>query len=114
MKIRRIIEDYEAKLLPAGPARAGARLKGKAEWEKFASGDEEFEVRVRNVDLPDGTSLDVLLSGGLIGRIELEGNYGELLLESRNGVGVPRVHGGDKIAVTHQGSPLLEGTFIPD
>ena len=89
-------------------------MKGKAEWEKFANGDEEFEVRVRNVDLPDGTTLDVLLSGGLIGRIELDGNYGELILESRKGVGVPRVHEGYKIAVTHLGTPLLEGAFVVD
>jgi hypothetical protein len=36
--IRRIIEDYEAKLKPVGTGQAQAGMRGKAEWEKFTGG----------------------------------------------------------------------------
>ena len=110
--IRRIVEDYECRLAPPDPAVSGPGATGKAERERFANGDEEMEVRVRKLDLPDGIQLDVLLNGGNVGGIEVQKGRGEIILDSRKRAGVPKVAAGDRIAVLRGGTPLLEGTFM--
>ncbi len=114
MKIRRIIEDYEAKLTPADVTRVGRQAKGKAEWEAYSNGEEEFSLRLRNIELEDGTMLDVYLSGRHIGRITIDRSHGEMKIESGNGRAVPRAQDADKILVALQGSELLVGIFEPD
>lgn len=114
MMVRTIVEDYEAKLVPADPPRGGEEARGKAEWERYGNEEEELSVRIRKVDLPDGTSLDVFLSGGLVGRITLKGGRGWLKIESRKGEGVPRATEGNTLAVCLESATVLEGTFVPD
>lgn len=114
MIVRRIVEDYEAKLVPAHPPRGGDGARGKAEWERYGNDDEELSVRVRNIELPDGTSLDVFLSGGSVGHITLRGGRGSLKIESRKGEGVPRVVEGSTLTVSLESAKVLEGTFVPD
>jgi len=111
---RRIVEDYEAKLAPVDTSRAGHRARGKAEWERYGNDEEELGIRVRNLDLPDNTWLDVFLNGGLVGRFVLNGGYGVLRIKSRDGAGVPHVAEGNRIEVSHSGTALLAGTFVPD
>ncbi len=111
---RRIIEDFEAKLVPGDVSRAGQKTQGKAEWERYGNDEEELSIRVRHLDLPDHTSLDVLLHGGLIGTLVLSGGYGELRMKSQDGTGVPRVAEGNRIEVSHSGSAVMAGVFVPD
>ena len=114
MIIRTIVEDYEAKLVPAQPPRGGEGARGKAEWERYGNDQEELSVRVRNVELPDETSLDVFLSGGLVGCITLNSGRGLLKIESRKGEGVPHVTEGNTLTVSLESAAVLEGTFVPD
>lgn len=114
MKIRRIVEDYEAKLVPSGATHIGSRAKGKAEWEAYGDGGEQLSIRIRNIELAEGTIVDVLLSGGQIGQITVVGNLGELRITSENAGAVPPVRDGDTITVALQGSELLTGVFVPD
>jgi len=111
---RRIIEDYEAKLAPVDISQAGHKAQSKAEWERYSNDEEELSIRVRHLDLPDHTSLDVLLHGGLIGTLVLSGGYGELRMKSQDGTGVPRVAEGNRIEVSLSGLTLLAGVFVPD
>ena len=120
--IRRIVEDYEAKLVPTDSARAGAKARGKAEWERYSNDEEELSVSVRNLDLPDGTELDAYLNGGFVGRLVLRGGYAKVKLESKKGDGVPRAGEGSTMTVSLNGTEilrgqpaiLLAGTFVRD
>lgn len=110
---RTIVEDYEAKLLPADARHSGADARGKAEWERYGSGEEECLVRIRNVDLPDDTILDVRINQSAIGRIVLKNKKGLLRIESKHET-VPRIVEKDIITISMNGIIILTGTFIPD
>ena len=114
MLIRRIVEDYEAKLAPPTDDPAVSTARGKAEWERFANGDHEFDVRVRGIALPDGASLDVLLDDRLVGHLALVRGRGRLTLSSRDGAAVPAARTGQTLRVVHRAVTVLVGTFVPD
>lgn len=112
--IRRIVLDFEARLTPLGPATQWPKARGKAEWERFGDGGEELDVDVYRMQLPDATVLDVYIERQLVGQITLRNGYGTLKLESRFHHAVPAATDGDVMLITHDGEPLLTGTFIPD
>jgi hypothetical protein len=73
--------------------RVGADGRGKAERERFHSGEEELELAFRNLDVPGGTVVEVVVATFLAGSITVEHGRGKLLLRSRDGVTVPVVKG---------------------
>ena len=113
-RFRTIVEDYEAKLQPVDSIRAGVNAGGKAEWERFGNGEEEFDVRVRKVELQDDSTLDVYLEQQFVGQIIVRKKQGRLRIESRNGGIIPAVAARKKISVRIDGSVVLEGIFIED
>ncbi len=112
--IRRIVEDYEAKLKPVDPARFGEKARGKAEWERYGNDEEELSVSIRNVNLPDGSELDAYLNSGFVGRIALRGGYGKLEIGNNSGQAAPRAGVGSTMTVSFNGAELLKGTFVKD
>ena len=109
--MRRIVEDYEAKLRPPAGRRSG---KGKVEWERYGDGSEEFHARFRKLDLPDGASVEVRLDGVVVGYANISDGAGRLRFESTRSDEVPKAVEGQLAEVVRDGDVLLEGVFEPD
>jgi hypothetical protein len=89
-----------------GPTLNGAVPTGYAEFELDDSGN-ELEVRVRQVNLPIGTSLNVSVNGVSVGTITL-GSGGEGRLKVRGGAAVSA---GSTISIMNGDAGVLSGTF---
>lgn len=95
----------------SGPTLNGAVPTGYAAYEVHSSRT-ELEVRVRQVNLPIGTSLTVAVNGTAAGTISLQsGGEGRLRLRSDNGQTVPVVIPGTPITVNNGGATIMSGTF---
>lgn len=96
----------------SGPTLNGVVPTGFGEYEIHSS-RVELEVRVRQINLPGGTSLGVVVDGTLAGNMTLESDgEGRLRLRSDNGQTVPNVVAGSTIEVRNGGSAILTGTFM--
>ena len=94
-----------------GPTVNGVLPTGFAEYEIHSSRT-ELEVRVRQVNLAIGTSLNVFVDGTVAGQMSLQsGGEGRLRLRSDNGQTVPVVVVGSTITVKNGDSNILSGTF---
>lgn len=95
----------------SGPVLNGVLPRGFAEFE-INTNRTEFEVDVRNVNLPIGTSLSVLVDNVMIGNIAIASSgEGELKLRTDNGQTVPVVSVGSTIIIKNGGDTILSGTF---
>lgn len=94
-----------------GPTINGTMPRGYAVYELHSSRT-ELEVRVRQVNLPAGTSLAALLNGNSVGNLIMEnGGEGRLRLRSDRGDNVPVVVAGDAFALRNGNATVLSGTF---
>jgi hypothetical protein len=94
-----------------GPVLNGVVPRGFAEFE-VNTNRTEFEVDVRDVNLPIGTSLSVVVDNVAIGNLALSNSgEGELKLRSDNGQTVPVVSIGSTIAIKNGTNTILSGTF---
>lgn len=98
---RTFVERYVATLSALGES-GGA---GEAEREEFANGDQEFELRVRGIALPDGAQLRVAVNDRAVAATSLRRGKGKLKLESDEGHTVPHVGPGDRLTVSLEGLP---------
>ncbi|MDQ3061566.1 MAG: FG-GAP-like repeat-containing protein [Acidobacteriota bacterium] len=90
----------------------GVLPNGFAQYE-LRSSRTELEIRVRQVNLPSGTSLAVLVGNASVGQLILEnGGEGRLRLRSDNGQTVPAVASGMSIVIRNGGTIVLSGTFV--
>ena len=84
---------------------------GFARYELHSSRT-ELEVRIRQVNLPIGTALGVVINGNNVGTMFVEsGGEGRLRLRSDEGQFVPAVTSGMPIAVRNGSSTILSGSF---
>lgn len=89
----------------------GALPNGFAQYE-FHSNRTELEIRVRQVNLPIGTTLAVSVNNISVAQLVLEsGGEGRLRLRSDNGQTVPVATAGSTIAVKNGNTTVLSGTF---
>ena len=89
----------------------GVLPSGYAEFEVHSSRI-ELEIRVRQVNLPPGTSLSVLVDNTAIGTLALENSgEGRLRLRTDNGQTVPAVVAGSTIQINNGGTTILSGRF---
>ncbi|MEQ1643720.1 MAG: FG-GAP-like repeat-containing protein, partial [Pyrinomonadaceae bacterium] len=94
-----------------GPTLNGVLPNGFASYELHSSRT-ELEVRVRQVNLPIGTSLSVVVNGNSVGSMSVQsGGEGRLRLRSDNGQTVPVVTSGSTISVRNGSATILSGTF---
>ena len=102
----------EAELFAAltGATINGVLPNGFAQSELHSSRT-EFEVRVRQVNLPNGTVLTVSLNGATVGQLTLDGGEGRLRLRSDRGDNVPVVTAGMTVTVKNGATTILSGTF---
>ena len=94
-----------------GPTLNGVLPNGYAAYEIHSSRT-ELEVRVRQVNLPIGTSLGVVVDGVVAGTMTVQsGSEARLRLRSDDGDTVPVVVIGSTIAITNGNAAILSGTF---
>jgi hypothetical protein len=96
----------------SGPAIGGVTPKGEADFQAFSDGSRRLDVEVEDVNLGDGTMLNVLIDGSQVGTLTLMGHRAELELKTRDGQTVPPIVAGSQVMVTDQaGHTILSGTF---
>lgn len=112
---RRIVEDYEAQLTPTVDAgSAFAQARGKSEHERFADGEIEFDVRLRDIELPDGASLAIRVNGLGIASIPTQGGRATVRMNHTGGHAIPPVTDGTRIEIMYGDRVVLTGTYAPD
>jgi hypothetical protein len=95
-----------------GPTINGVLPNGYAEFEVHSS-RLELEVRVRQVNLPMGTQLGVIVDNINVGSMFLEsGGEGRLRNRTDNGQVVPPVVVGSTIVIQNGGATIMTGTFM--
>lgn len=105
-----VVSEIEADL--AGAAINGLIPRGEAEAKTFVDGNRKFEVEVANLNLPDGTILDVFVDGARVGTLRLAGMTGELELETEEGQTVPTINSRTRVVVSDQaGNTIVAGSF---
>ena len=105
-----VVTEIEADL--AGAAINGLLPGGEAEAKTFTDGNRKFEVDVTNINLPDGTILNVSVDGALVGTLRLLGMMGELELETADGQTVPSINSRTRVVVSDQaGNTIVAGAF---
>jgi hypothetical protein len=109
--MRRIVEDYEARLCPP---RGRGRGRGKCEWERYRDGSEALCARFRKLELPEGARVSVCLDGNVLGQTIVAEGAGRLAFESVRGETVPKAVSGQTCEIIHCGTVLLRGVFEPD
>ena len=93
-----------------GPPINGVTPTGFGEFETHSSRI-ELEVRVDNVNLGNGTALQVDVDGALAGTMVLDDGEARLRLRSDEGDTVPNVHAGSTAVVRTGATVRLTGTF---
>jgi hypothetical protein len=105
-----VVTKIEADL--AGAAINGLVPKGEAETKTFTDGNRKLEVDVSNINLPDGTILNVSVDGARVGTLRLAVMMGELELETANGQTVPPINSRTRIVISDQaGNTIVAGSF---
>jgi hypothetical protein len=95
----------------SGPVLNGILPTGFAQFEIHSS-RLELEARIRQVNLPVGTQLGVVVNGNNIASMFLEGGgEGRLRLRTDEGQPVPQIVVGSTIAIQNGGANILTGTF---
>ncbi|MDT5261392.1 MAG: hypothetical protein QOC61_396 [Acidobacteriota bacterium] len=105
------MNEFEANL--TGAAINGTVPKGNAEYS-VETGGREFRVRIENVNLPAGTTLNVLVDGTKVGTLTVAASLqrSELRLKTEDGQTVPQINSRTRVVVTNQtGATLLAGSF---
>ena len=111
-QVRVVLEDYEARLKP--PLGSSVEGLGKAERERYKDGEEEFELKLHQLGLPNGSTVEVFLRDASIGSANVTDGRGVFRITSKTGSRVPEVSAGDVIEVHLQGAVILRGTFHRD
>lgn len=112
MRIRSVREELEVKLRPtvAGtPLAASAR--GKGEWKVYGDSSRQCKLSVTNLNLPDGTELQVELSGRLVADMIVDRGTARFRRESERGEIVPSVQANEVLQILLHGKAILEGSF---
>ena len=105
------MNEFEARL--SGAAIGGTTPKGEAEFE-IEGANREFKVRIENVNLPAGTSLDVLVDGTKVGTVSVAPSLlrSELVLKTENGQAVPQINSRTRVVVADaSGATVVAGSF---
>ncbi|HEV2882327.1 MAG TPA: hypothetical protein VGX24_13685 [Pyrinomonadaceae bacterium] len=95
-----------------GATLNGATPSGEAEFRREAVGSRRLRIKIENVNLPDGTVLDVLVDNVRVGQIVINSLKGELELRTDHGQTTPPVVNGTSIVISDRtGTTILAGTF---
>lgn len=94
----------------SGATVNGVLPRGYAEYEIHSSRT-ELEIRISQINLSAGTSLNVLIDNVLTGQVVISGNEGRLRLRSDRGENVPTIAAGTTIVLKNGDTTILNGRF---
>ncbi|MGH7798011.1 MAG: hypothetical protein ACREQ2_24375 [Candidatus Binatia bacterium] len=115
MRIRNVIEEYEAHLKPAQSTAASAgSARGKGEWKVYGNGTRQCQVRVSGLDLSDGAVIQLAVSGQQFAELVVRGGRAYYRRESEHGEAVPEVETKQVLQVSYAGQIMLEGEFYSE
>lgn len=105
-----VVTKIEAEF--AGASLNGMVPKGEAEFVVFSDGQRKFEATISNVNLPDGTTLNVFVDQTKVGTITVMGLLGELKLETKDGQTVPEINSRTRVVFSDLGGlTIVAGSF---
>ncbi|HEX8636359.1 MAG TPA: hypothetical protein VF703_19715 [Pyrinomonadaceae bacterium] len=95
-----------------GASLNGATPIGEAEFRREAEGSRRLRIRIENVNLPDGTTLNVLVDNVRVGQMVIDSLKGEIELRTDHGQTTPPVVNGTGIVISDRtGTTIIAGTF---
>jgi hypothetical protein len=106
-----VMNEFEAKL--SGAPLGGVTPKGEAEFE-IEGANRELKVRIENVNLAAGTTLDLLVDGAKVGTITVAPSLqrSELVLKTEDGQAVPQINSRTRVVVASaSGDTIVAGSF---
>ncbi len=113
MRIRSVLQEFEAKLAPAQPG-ASASARGKAEWKVYGDGTRGCKVSISGLDLPDGAVLQLAVSGRPIDQLVVSEGKARYKRQSERGEVVPQVELNQVLQVSYAGQIILKGELYPE
>ena len=111
MAVHTVEEEFQAKLTAVRPKGIHARPRGKIERKRYRGGAERLMAMFRNLRLPDGCSVEVLVDGELLVRMPVMNGHGRVEISSECGQVVPSVKAGAVAEIRYHGKPVVRGTF---
>lgn len=79
---------------------------------QFWGDNSQLQIQVKDIDLPGGTDLDVLIDDAVVGQVTIQDMEGRLRLDTRNGDMVPSVGTDSTVVITDLfGITILAGSF---
>ncbi|MDQ1591698.1 MAG: hypothetical protein QOG71_2325 [Pyrinomonadaceae bacterium] len=95
-----------------GASLNGATPFGEAEFRREAEGSRRLKIKIENVNLPNGTTLNVLVDNVRVGQIVINSLKGEIELRTDHGQTTPPVVNGTSIVISNStGTTVIAGTF---
>ncbi|MGI9533895.1 MAG: hypothetical protein ACR2NW_02995 [Thermodesulfobacteriota bacterium] len=114
IKVRSILEDYEADLNPTNLNEFSQSGRGEVERELYGDGSAALKLRFSGTNLPEGSMVTLVVNSSKAGEFQVsEGRVYEKI-ETRSGKTVPSVKAGDTVEVLYDGTVVLSGTFYVD
>jgi hypothetical protein len=115
MRIRNVLQEYEAQLQPTQFAASTAQsARGKAEWKVYGSGTRQCKVWITGLNLSEGAVLQLAVSGQPMTEIMVRGGRARYRRESERGEAVPVVELKQVLQVSYAGQIILEGEFYSE
>ena len=95
-----------------GASLNGATPRGEAEFRREAEGSRRLRIKIENVNLPNGTVLNVLIDNVKVGEIVINSLKGEIELRTDHGQPTPPVVNGTSIVISDRaGTTIIAGSF---
>jgi hypothetical protein len=115
MRIRSVLEEFEVKLQPLPMDNSAASsARGKGEWKTYEGGSRQCKLSISNLNLPEGTELQLTVNGRIIGEMTVERDSARFRRETERGEFVPHVQADQMLQIVWDGKAILEGTFYAE
>ena len=108
MRIRNVLQEFEAHLHPVQP---GTSTHGKSEWKHYADGTSRIRISIRSIPLPNKSVIDLVLDGTRIAQLQVQSNKEKIDLENITGQGIPTVRAGQTLQIRSKETVLAEGLY---
>lgn len=113
MRFRSVLQEYEARFVPS-PSGACPAARGKAEWKVYGNGTRRGKVSLSNLDVPDGTVLELVIEGQQIARLSVHRGKARFRRETERREDVPVVDVDQLLQITYAGQVILHGRFYSE
>jgi hypothetical protein len=112
MRFRSVLEEFEVKLQALTAEASAAR--GKGEWKVYEDGSRQCKVSLTDLELPDGTGLQLTVNGRIIADVTVGRGSVRFRRETEKGESVPHVRANEVLQILLDGRAILEGSFYSE